>query len=73
VTCRAELDEGNADVGKVYMMTRRQYVTAGMGEPIDISVPAIESAMRICRVKLKDRYKCAMRVKNLFHHFEAKP
>ena len=51
------------------MMTRGQVVTAGMGEIIDISIPAIKIAMELRGVR--DQVECLTRVRNLFHRVQA--
>jgi hypothetical protein len=65
--CMVDLAPENIDVANVYMLCRSDVITAGMGQVIGISLPAIESGMRIYRVK--NRPDCAKRVKKLFHHF----
>lgn len=52
------------------MTVRRQYVTRHNGRNdviVDLSIPAIESAMRIKRVR--DRDGCLRKVQRTFHHF----
>ena len=51
----------------VYMLTRRQIVTVGMGQVVDISLPAVKIAMDLYGVK--DQPACLNRVRKLFHHF----
>ena len=69
--CRVELSIENEVYAKVYMMARRQVVTAGMGQIVDISIPAVKIAMDLHGVK--DQIACLNRVRKLFHHFlEAK-
>lgn len=49
------------------MATRGQVITRGMdGVVTDISVPAIESAMRIRGVD--NQWDCLVKVQKLFHH-----
>lgn len=69
-SCRIELREENEDAAAVYMITRRQYVTRHNGRLdviVDLSIPAIESAMRI--IGVKDQRDCLRKVQQLFHHF----
>jgi len=77
-SCRVQLVEENEDAAEVYMATRRQYVTRmeiavenGVPYPhtviVDISIPAVESAMRIRGVK--DQWDCLVKVRQAFHHF----
>ena len=61
------LFEDNDLDAKVYMLTRRQVVTAGMGQAVDISIPAVKIAMDLYGVK--DQAACLNRVRKLFHHF----
>lgn len=41
-TCRVELLEENEDIATVYMLTRKQVVTVGQGQAIDINIPAVK-------------------------------
>jgi hypothetical protein len=66
-TCRVELLEENEETAAVYMLTRRQVLTAGPGEPVDISIPAIKIVMDLYGVR--DQKRCLNRVRRLFHHF----
>jgi hypothetical protein len=73
--CRVELREDNEDAAAVYMTVRRQYVSriaiAENGQPysaiVDLSIPAVESAMRI--IGVKDQKDCLRKVQRLFYHF----
>ena len=49
------------------MVTRNQVITAGMGQPIDISIPAIKIVMDIWGIR--DQKKCLSKVRSAFHHF----
>lgn len=50
------------------MASRGQVITRGMeGVIVDISIPAIESAMRI--FKVKDQIGCLHKVRRTFYHF----
>lgn len=68
ITCRVDLMEENEEVGQVFMLTRRQYVTAGQGQVVDISIPAVKVVMDL--LKIENQKICLMRVRDLFHHFE---
>jgi len=57
----------NKEAAEVYMMTRNQVVTAGMGQPIDISISAVKTVMDLWGVR--DQKKCLSRVISTFHHF----
>jgi hypothetical protein len=48
----------------IFMLCQGQIITAGMGEVIDISIPAIRDTMDICGVK--DQKSCLMKVISLF-------
>jgi hypothetical protein len=69
-SCRVELREENEDAAAVYMTARRQYVTIGQGQVVDISIPAIKIAMDLHQVK--DQRECLVRVMNTFYHFLGK-
>ncbi len=62
--------EENADAARVYMLTRQQVVTAGMGQVVDISIPAVKIAMDLYGVN--DQLACLNRVRKLFHKIEVK-
>lgn len=50
------------------MAVRGQVITRGMeGVIVDISIPAIESAMRIFNVK--DQVDCLQKIRRTFYHF----
>lgn len=50
------------------MAARGQVITRGMdGAIVDISIPAIESTMRIFAVK--DKIDCLHKVRGTFYHF----
>jgi len=57
----------NNEAAKIYMLTRRQIITAGMGQPVDISIPAIKTAMDLFGVR--DQKSCLLRIIHAFHHF----
>lgn len=68
--CKVVLWDENEDVSKVYMLTRRQVITVGMGQVADISIPAVKIAMDLYGVR--DQMTCLNRVRKLFHHFLGK-
>ena len=68
--CKPNLLAGNQDAVDVYMLTRGQVVTAGMGSVVDISFPAVKVAMDLLCVK--DQRDCFMKVRHLFHEFKPK-
>lgn len=51
----------------MYLMTRGQYITAGMGTIVDISIPAVKIAMDM--LKVKDQAGCLQKVRELFFEF----
>lgn len=55
----------NREVGTIYLMTRYQVVTAGMGQVIDISIPAVKAAMEIRGTA--NQWDVLGRVRRLFH------
>ena len=66
-SCRVELREENEDAAMVYLLTRRQYITAEQGRIVDISIPAIKIVMDLQGIK--DQMGCLEQVRRLFHHF----
>ena len=62
-----ELLEENAEAAMIYMLTRRQVITAGAGEIVDISIPAVKIVMDLYGVR--DQKTCLARVRRVFHHF----
>lgn len=66
-SCRVGLREENEKVIEVYMMTRRQYITAEQGRIVDISIPAIKIAMDLFEVR--NQKDCLIRVMQAFYHF----
>lgn len=66
ISCRVDLLPENHDAAQVYMATRGQVITRGMeGVIVDISIPAVESAMRIFNVK--DQADCLQKVRRTFY------
>jgi hypothetical protein len=65
--CRVDLSGENEDAARVFMITRRQVITVGMGQVADISIPAVKVAMDLYGVK--DQVSCLNQVRKLFHHF----
>jgi len=57
----------NTKAAEVYMVTRNQVITAGMGQVIDISIPAIKIVMDLWGIH--DQKKCLNKVRSAFHHF----
>ncbi len=76
-TCRIDLIEENGQAAEIYFMCRYQTVQfqeQENGEAVvrtDISIPAVEAAMRILGVKPSDQWTCLRRVRNLFHEMRA--
>lgn len=69
-TCRPVLLPENQDAVSVYFVTRNQVITAGMGEVIDISIPAVKIVMDLYGVE--DQKSCFQKVLHLFHEFRPK-
>jgi len=57
----------NREAAEVYMETRNQFITAGMGQVVDISIPAIKIVMDLYGIQ--DQKKCLHKVRSTFHHF----
>ena len=58
----------NEEAAQVYMASRGQVITRGMERVIvDISIPAIESAMRIFNVQ--EQADCLQKIRRTFYHF----
>ena len=49
------------------MISKNQIITAGMGQVIDISIPAVKIVMDLWQVK--DQKKCLSKVLSTFNHF----
>lgn len=68
-TCRVDLLPENEVAGNIYLETRGQVLTAGMGQVVDINHLAVEAAVRRRRVPLKMRQRVFEQVVRVFHHF----
>jgi hypothetical protein len=66
-TCRVELLPENEETADVYMLTRRQAITTGMGNVVDINLQAIKTVMDLHGVK--NQKECMERVRKAFFHF----
>jgi hypothetical protein len=66
-TCWVDLLPENHEAAEVYMATRNQFITAGMGQVVDISIPALKIIMDLYGVQ--DQKKCLHKVRATFHHF----
>jgi hypothetical protein len=69
-TCRVELSAANQEVATVYMLCRRQYVTAEEGRIAGLSIPAVKALMDIYGVR--NQRECLERVLAVFYYFENK-
>lgn len=68
--CRVILAKENVEVAEIYMAVRGQVVTAGADNTVvDISIPAIEAAMRARQTRREDRWMILQRVRRVFFHF----
>jgi hypothetical protein len=65
--CRVVLRDENEEAATVFMLTRRQYVTAEQGRIVDISIPAVKAVMDIHSTR--DQKSCLIKVVKTFHHF----
>lgn len=69
ISCRVDLLPENHDAAQIYMATRGQVITRNKGMEVDmvtdISIPAVESAMRIFNVK--DQADCLQKVRRTFY------
>lgn len=52
----------------MYFLTRNQIITAGMGQVIDISIPAVKVVMDLLGVR--DQKTCLLKVRKAFHYFK---
>lgn len=73
ITCRVDLMHENKQAAEIYMISRGQIITAGMGQPIDISIPAIKIVMDLYPGGISDQWKCLNKVRAAFHHFKPDP
>ena len=63
----------NKQAADVYMATRGQMITAGMGgQVIDISIPAVKIVMDLYPGGIDDQWACLAKVRATFHHFKPK-
>lgn len=65
--CRVDLLEENDQPGNIYMLTRGQVLMSGMGDIIDINIPAVKTVMDLYGVA--DQQRCFEKVYKTFHHF----
>jgi len=57
----------NREALEVYMMTRSQFVIVGMGQPVDISIPAVCDVMDRYPGGIKNQWECLKKVRHAFH------
>ena len=62
----------NRQAMEIYMVSRGQMITAGMGQVIDIDNLAIFGAMDRYPGGIADQWKCLAKVRAAFHHFKPK-
>lgn len=65
--CWVDLMPENREAAEIYMMTRGQIISAGMGQVIDISIPAVKIVMDL--YEIRNQKKCLAKVRTAFHHF----
>jgi hypothetical protein len=66
-SCRVELREDNEEAAEIYMTARRQYITAGDGQVVDISIQAVKTLMDLYGVRKQK--ECLLKIVRTFHHF----
>ena len=69
-TCWVDLMPENAAAAEVYMISQNQIITAGMGQIIDMSIPAVKIVMDLWQVSNQKR--CLSKVLAAFHHLRCK-
>lgn len=67
--CWVDLMPENKEAYEVYMITQGQIIAAGMGQTIDISIPAVKIVMDLYPGGIKNQWKCLSKVRATFHHF----
>jgi len=64
-----ELYPENITAFRVYTFCKGQLILAGMdASPVDISIPAVETAMKWFKIPAKDRGKVGLKVVSLARH-----
>jgi len=69
-TCWVDLMPENRQAAEVYLTTRNQFITAGMGQVIDISIPAVKIVMDLYPGGITDQWKCLSKVRTAFNRFK---
>lgn len=59
----------NREAGEIYFIVRNQFVTAEMGQPIDINVLAVFKAMDEYPHNIENRWECFMKIRRAFFKF----
>jgi len=67
-TSIVQLHPENEDAAAVYLLTRGQVITAGEGQVVDVSIPAIKIVMDVLGVQ--DQRGCLGKVLRVFHERE---
>jgi hypothetical protein len=62
--CIPPLLPGNEEIFRVYSLSANQLIISGMGEPIDVNIPAVISIMELLNVE-KKTYVLARVVKEI--------
>ncbi len=70
VTCQPLLEDRNAESLEVFLLCRNQIITAGMGEPIDVDIPAYFRVMD--HLDIVDKIDCLRRCRVLFYELNKK-
>lgn len=69
-SCRVELREENREAARIYMETRGQVITAGMGDVVDINILAVTKLMDLYGIK--NQVEMLNKIRKTFHHFLSK-
>lgn len=60
--------EENEPIAEIFLLTRRQILTIGQGQPYDIDIRAVKLAMDLHGIT--DQLRCLNMVRTLWHHCE---
>lgn len=55
----------NAEAANIFMLTKNQVITAGMGSVIDINIQAVKIMMDL--YEIRNQRDCMDKVRTLFH------
>ena len=60
----------NREAAEIYMICQNQLITTGMGQIVDISIPAVKIVMDIWQVS--NQKKCLLKILDAFRFFRLK-